>query len=265
MCFCHPGDICLSRRSMMGVGLGAIAFVATGCSTNPETGSNQLILIDDASLTQQSLAAWQDIKTKTPVSKDAALNARLNAVARRIVNATGRGQEPWEFVVFDSPALNAFVLPGGKVGCYRGLMELANFDDELGFVLGHEVGHVSARHAAERYSRAALAEVGVQIAGSALGNSSSAAARQAGGLLGVGVQYGLILPFSRDQETQADRLGVDYMVKAGYDPRASLGVWTKMAAAEKTRTPEWLSTHPLPEERIQNLKNYINQKGYARV
>lgn len=265
MCLCHPFSLGLSRRSMMFLGAGALAFTATSCATNPETGSNQLILIDDASLTQQSLAAWQDIKSKTPVSKDAALNARLNAVARRIVDATGRGAEPWEFVVFDSDDLNAFVLPGGKVGCYRGLMKLANFDDELGFVLGHEIGHVVARHAAERYSRAALAEAGVQIAGSALGNSSSAIARQAGGLLGVGVQYGLILPFSRDQETQADRLGVDYMVRAGYDPRAALGVWTKMAAAEKTRQPEWLSTHPLPEDRIQNLKNYINQKGYAKV
>jgi predicted Zn-dependent protease len=258
----------LPRRELLrGLALGTIALVAPGCATNPETGRSQLVLVDEAQLVQMSLSAWDEQKKKTPVSRDPGLNARLERVGLQIARASGRMNQSWEFVVFDTPEKNAFVLPGNKVGFYRGLMELADKDDHLACVLGHEVGHVTGRHAAERYSRGTAAQLGLELGSVAVGAATqNAQTRQlAMAALGLGVQAGVLLPFSREQETEADRLGIDYMFRAGYDVREALVFWQRMAGSGGSRPPQILSTHPDPISRMEALRAYINARGYAKV
>ena len=229
-----------------------------GCATNPETGRSQLILIDDSQLQQASLQAWAEMRQQTRAWNNAAAQRRLETVGGRIVNAAGRGGQSWEFVLFDSAELNAFVLPGGQVGFYRGLFEICERDDWIAAILGHEVGHVTGRHAAERYSRDAATQAGLQVAGAQLSNNQLAMAA-----LGLGAQFGIQLPFSREQETEADILGLGYMRTAGYDVRQAIPLWQAMAARGGSRQPEFLSTHPDPANRIERIRAYINQQGWG--
>jgi predicted Zn-dependent protease len=240
----------LTRRGLV-AGLGA-AGALTACATNPETGRSQVLLISDSELTQMSVAAWAETKAKTPISKDPRLGARLVSIGTKIQHAAGRGGEAWEFVVFDTPDKNAFVLPGGRVGCYRGLMEFCDNDSQLAAVIGHEAAHVTLRHAAERASQSTLASGVLGVAG--------------GGNLGAaGVQYLLLMPNGRTQESVADRVGVDYMYRAGFDVTQAVRLWEKMGQASGSRSPEFLSTHPSPATRIADIQNYITLKGYART
>lgn len=253
MCEHHSAHSLTRRGLVAGLGLASVgaAGALAGCATNPETGRSQLLLVSDAQLTQMSVSAWAETKSKTPISRDPRLGARLVSVGTKIQNAAGRGGEAWEFVVFDTADKNAFVLPGGRVGCYRGMMEFCDNDSMLAAVLGHEAAHVTAHHAAERASQSTLASGILGAAG--------------GGDLGaVGVQYLLLMPNGRLQESEADRLGVDYMYRAGYDVTQAVRLWEKMAQAGGARSPEFLSTHPSPTTRIADIQNYIALKGYAK-
>src|SRR5262249_33629843 len=147
--------------------------------------------------------------------------ARLERVGMRVVTAAGRGNQPWEFRLFDSVEKNAFVLPANKVGFYRGLYEICEKDDWIACVLGHETGHVTGRHAAERYSREMVTQMGLQMAGAAINSNIARAA------LGMGAQVGLSLPFSREQEAEADIIGIRYMHDAGYDVREAIPFWQR--------------------------------------
>ena len=249
----------MGRRELLLGGLAA-ATVATlgGCATNPETGRSQLILIDDAQLQQAALQAWAQQRTQVRTWNNAAAQARLTRVGSRIVTAAGRGNAQWEFVLFDTPEKNAFVLPANKVGFYRGLYEMCEVDDWMACVLGHETGHVTGRHAAERYSQAMATQVGLTAAGAAIDSNM---ARQA---LGIGAQLGT-LGFSREQESEADILGVNYMHSAGYDVKQAIPFWGRMASSGGSRPPELLSTHPDPANRIAAIRAYINQQGWGPV
>jgi predicted Zn-dependent protease len=198
------------------------------------------------------------VRQQTRTWNNSAAQRRFEAVGRRIVNAAGRGGQSWEFVLFDSPELNAFVLPGGQVGFYRGLYEICERDDWIATVLGHEVGHVTGRHAAERYSREAATQTALQVAGAQINSQLAIAA------LGLGAQVGLSLPFSREQESEADILGLNYMHAAGYDPRQAIPLWQRMSQSG-ARQPEFLSTHPDPANRIERIRAYINQQGWGPV
>lgn len=247
----------LGRRDLLrGLGAGTL-LLASGCATNPETGRSQLILIDEAQLQQASLQAWAEMRQQTRAWNNSAAQRRLESVGRRIVSAAGRGGQAWEFVLFDSAELNAFVLPGGQVGFYRGLYEICERDDWMATVLGHEVGHVTGRHAAERYSRDVATQTGLQVAGQMTDSQLAMAA------LGLGAQFGVQLPFSRDQESEADILGLGYMRSAGYDVRQAIPLWQAMAARGGSRQPEFLSTHPDPANRIERIRAYINQQGWG--
>lgn len=261
----RPTLVDLSRWSRRDIvrGLAGGTLLLAGCETNPYTGREQFTAFapGDAQLAAMALDAWNKQKAETPISRDPAANARLQRVGQRIAGVSGLQNQQWEFVVFDTQEKNAFVLPGGKVGFYKGLMSIAEKDDHIATVLGHEVGHVQGRHAAERYSQGMAAQVGSAIAQqTALGSSQLGMAA-----LGLGLQVGVLLPFSREQESEADRIGVDNMHKAGYDVREAVHFWEIMARQGGSRPPTLLSTHPSPEGRMADLRAYINQRGYAQM
>jgi predicted Zn-dependent protease len=250
----------VGRRDILrGAAAGAATLALGACetTTNPETGRGQFIIIDDASLEQASLQAWAQQLQQERTWNNRTAQTRLERVGQRIVNAAGRGNQPWEFRLFDSPQKNAFVLPARKVGFYRGLYEICERDDWMATVLGHETGHVTGRHAAERYSRAVATQTALQVAGTQINSQLAMAA------LGLGAQVGVLLPFSREQEAEADILGINYMQRAGYTPREAIPFWQRMNSGGGSRPPEFLSTHPDPDNRIQRIRNYINQQGWG--
>ncbi|HLP25080.1 MAG TPA: M48 family metallopeptidase [Acidobacteriota bacterium] len=182
----------------------------------------------------------------------------MTRVGQRIASAVGRDlpSAQWEFVVFDSPEVNAFALPGGKVGVYTGLLNLAASDDELAVVIGHEIAHVTARHGAERMTW----EQGIQMVGGVVGaTAESKLSPQSSNLVklvyGAGTQLAAVLPHSRFQESEADKIGLRYAAKAGYDPRAALTFWAKMnQQSDAPAGPALLRTHPTSEDRIAKLE-----------
>ncbi len=237
-----------------------LGVAGTGaCSTVGE-----FLAPSDSDLVPLAAEAWEQTKKETPISKDAKANARLQAVGRKISAVAPVQNAAWEFVVFDSKELNAFVLPGGKVGFYKGLIDFSDNDDMIAAVMGHEAGHVVARHAALRAGQQSATEIGVALGGAALGGVLSKDQQDAAMMVMTGVgTYGVLLPFSRNNELEADKLGADYMHTAGYDVKQAVRLWEKMGAVSKDRPTEWMSTHPNPETRIKDLKAYITAKGYA--
>lgn len=265
-CACHKihDKKTLSRRDIaIGLATGSLALV-TGCETNSETGRSQLAFIPDGQLAALSLSAWNDVKAKTKISTDTNARNRVASIGGKIAKIVNIPNATWEYEVFDTAEINAFVLPGGKVGVYRGLLDLVQNDAQLACVLGHETGHVTGRHASERMSQGVVAQLGMSAA--QIGASKVAinpeAQKDLVTALGLGVQYGVLMPFSRNQESEADILGLHYMKNAGYDPRESIKLWERMAAAQKTRIPEFLSTHPSEETRIARLKAELVKMGY---
>ncbi|MDI1325379.1 MAG: M48 family metallopeptidase [Brevundimonas sp.] len=230
-----------------------------GCAYNETLGRNQLLIVDDSALTQQSEAAWAEALRTQRVSSDAAGNARIRRVGDRIVQAAGLTDRRWEYALFVSDSPNAFVLPSGKIGVTTGLLALVRNDDQLATVLGHEVGHVIARHAAERYSTTALTNIGLSGVQSAAGDYG----RAAGAIGGLGAQLGFLLPFSRNHELEADRLGVDYLQRAGYKPSEAVALWRLMAQQRQDSNPEFASTHPSDSTRIAALEQYIASRGWT--
>lgn len=220
----------------------------------------------DDQLVQMSAQAWAETKAQTPIWTNAAANRRMQTIGNRISSVVNYPGAEWEFVVFDSDELNAFVLPGGKVGFYRGLLNFADNDDQVAAVLGHEVGHVTARHAAKRIGQQTAASLALQGGQMLLGSTvqmSSETLNMVMAAAGAGVSVGVLMPFSRENESQADLLGADYMHAAGYDVKQSVRLWEKMAAASTSRPQEWMSTHPDPNRRARELEQYIASKGWA--
>lgn len=240
------------------VAVAALAAVLAGCAYNETLGRNQLLIVDDSALTQQSDAAWAEALRTQRVSTDAAANARIRRVGERIVQAAGLTDRRWDYALFVSESPNAFVLPSGKIGVTTGLLALVRNDDQLATVLGHEVGHVVARHAAERYSTTALTSIGLRGVQSAAGDYAQAA----GAIGGLGAQLGLLLPFSRGHELEADRIGVDYLQRAGFRPSEAVALWRLMAAQRQSSTPQFASTHPSDSTRIAALEQYIASRGW---
>lgn len=251
----------LSRRNLL-AGLGASALVV-GCSENAATGRSQFLLVSDEQLAQLSAQAWADVRRQFPPSQDARAQARLDEIGRRVADASGLSGLDWEFVLFDSPEINAFVLPGGKVGFFRGLFDLAGGDEEIAAVMGHEAGHVVARHAAERMSQQIAVQAGVTVASLVLAEDLGAFADEAAAALGMGLVYGVILPYSRQHELEADRLGVGLMAQAAYAPEGAPRFWRRMIerSASGPRPLEWLSTHPADDTRLAALEAEVTRLG----
>jgi predicted Zn-dependent protease len=236
----------------------AAAGLLGGCAYNEALGRNQLLIVDDSAFVQQSEAAWAEALRTQRISTDAAANARIRRVGDRIVAAAGLTDRRWDYALFVSESPNAFVLPSGKIGVTTGLLSLVRNDDQLAAVLGHEVGHVVARHAAERYSTTALASTAIRAGQGLAGDQAQAA----GAIGGLGAQFGLLLPFSRNHELEADRLGVDYLQRAGFRPSEAVALWRLMAAQRQGSAPEFASTHPSDASRIAALEQYIASRGW---
>lgn len=227
------------------------------CATTP-TGRSQMLLVSDGEIERMGATAFEKMRTGGKPSRDAAMNRRADCVTRAIVGQLEPvwRQRPWEVQVFDDASLNAFALPGGKVGVNTGLMGFVGNDDELAVVIGHEIAHVVFRHGAERVSQQFAAGAALELVNAYVGSKGSpAGSQQVLALLGIGAQVGVMLPFSRKHEREADVYGQRLMAQAGYNPAAAATLWQRMAAQQSgPRPPLLLSTHPDPSARAQDLQ-----------
>lgn len=262
----------MSRRAIIsGLAAGSVFPFISGCTTNAATGSSQFLLFGDDQVASMAAAAWTDMKAQTPQTSNTRLKNRVLGIWDRTIKGAAKEghinpNDQWEVAVFDTDDVNAFVMPGNRVGVYRGITELTENDDQISSVLGHETGHVVGKHAAERLSVSTAAQVGLMASQIVVASSDelSKYGTAIGALGGAALQFGVILPYSRKHELQADKLGVDYMHQAGYDVKQSVRLWELMDAQSKgERPPEFMSTHPDPQRRAEELRTYINARGYA--
>jgi predicted Zn-dependent protease len=245
----------MGKQLVIGFAAAAILGTAGACVTSPETGRTQLNLVSDSQMNSMGEEAYQEMLAKSKISKDPALNAAVADIGRRIAQASGVDYD-WEFKVIDDPqTINAFCLPGGKVAVYTGIIPVAKNNAALAAVIGHEVAHATLRHSAERVSQQMVMQMGMTMA--SLTFSDSKHKDTIAGLLGIGAQFGVALPFSRYHESEADRVGLEYMAKAGFDPREAVGLWERMGSAGDGRPPEILSTHPDPIRRAKDLNKHM--------
>lgn len=255
--------ISMSRRDiLMGLAAGTILPVA-GCAQNDALGRSQLQLVSENQIMALSQAAWQDALQRERILRDPGYNRRLQRVGSNMVSATGMSNLDWEFVVIDSDQVNAWVLPNGKVAFYRGILDIMEEDGHIATVMGHEMGHVAARHSAERASQQRASQIGMQIAGALLQQQGVDFNRDMAAALGAGVTYGIIMPYSRQHEFEADRLGVDYMVSAGYQPHHATDFWLAMSSLHQDSGFDFMSTHPSDEARLDAMRAHIAARGYS--
>jgi predicted Zn-dependent protease len=240
-----------------------LAALLFSCATVPEIGRRQLLIVSPADESRMGLTEFQKLKQSTPVSQDAAANALVQRAGRRIAAVSPLPGAQWEFVVFDEPkTANAFCLPGGKVGVYTGILPVTRDEDGLATVIGHEVAHAVARHGGERMSEGLLIEFGGLLLNEAMQKNTEKTRALTMQSYGLGTTVGLMLPHSRQQELEADHLGLIYMARAGYDPRQAIAFWKRFAdyaAGQGGRPLAFLSTHPLDKARIAQLESELPQ------
>jgi metalloendopeptidase OMA1, mitochondrial len=242
--------------------IGLLVVVLSGCDTVPVTGRSQLNIMSTGQEMQLGLTSFNQLKKETPISKDPAANALVQKVGHRIAAVASKDMPgaQWEFVVFESKEANAFCLPGGKVGVYTGILPITKDEAGLATVIGHEVAHAVARHGGERMTEATLLQTGGAILGASISNSDPRMQAAASAAYGFTSQVGVALPHSRAQESEADHIGLIYMARAGYDPRAAVAFWQRFADFEKQQggsTPVFLRTHPTDAKRIQQLSVWM--------
>ncbi|MCO4786125.1 M48 family metallopeptidase [Marinomonas atlantica] len=248
--------------------IGLISTALIACTTSP-TGRKQLVLLPDSQLNEMGVASFTEMKAETPTSESTQATQRVQCVADKIISVLPDNyrKQAWEVVLFNDEQVNAFALPGYKIGVYTGLLDVAENQSQLAAVIGHEVGHVLARHGNERVSTQ-LATSQALALGYQLSGEESATKSLIFQGLGLGAQFGIILPFSRTHESEADFIGLDLMAKAGFDPTESVALWQNMSReGGKSTTPEFLSTHPSHQTRIRDLQQAMPtpQKIYASL
>lgn len=241
-------------RSLMVV---LVALIAC-CRTVPHTGRTQLMLTSSQEENALGLKAFNQYKTKFNRSSNATYNQALASCGKALVAVSGNSEFAWEFTVFDSKTQNAFCLPGGKVAVYSGLMDLMNNEAELAFVVAHEVAHALARHSGERMSWSYLQTLGGSLVASAFQNSMY------NEMYKQGTELGVMLPFSRSDEYEADRMGMLLMAKAGYNPKAAVEFWSRFVGTPNDSFLDGLmSTHPRDVDRIEAMKKNMAEAEAA--
>ena len=242
-----------SLKTVLSVTLAAIVIAA--CSSSP-TGRSQMIFRSDEELAAESARQFAEMRASIPLETDRATIDYVHCVATAVVEVL----EPkyrdldWDMAIFDSEAVNAFAMPGGKIGVMVGILKAADNQDRLAAVIGHEIAHVTARHSNERASRSPVANVGVQVAAILLGGGHGGATYTAYEALNAGAALGIMLPFNRAQESEADVIGLEFMARAGFDPRESVPLWVNMGEGDDDKkVAEFMSTHPSSEKRIESL------------
>jgi len=235
-----------------------VALILAACATAPYTERSQIMLISAGQENQLGAQAFQQILSKEKVLHDPALQAVVDGIGWRIANAAARTDFQWQFVIIDNPKMaNAFALPGGKVAVYTGILPVAKTEGGLAAVMAHEVGHVLARHGGERLSQGLLAQMGAVAVQVGMAGSNPGVVQGVMVAYGLGANVGVLLPYSRLQESEADGIGVILMAQAGYDPREAVQLWQRMAKQDRQAPPEFLSTHPSPGTRIQELERLM--------
>lgn len=242
-------------KGMRRIATGVLALTLAACSQSP-TGRSQLTLFSEEQLEQMGAQSFTQYEQELPVI-GGQVGAYVQCVATAITGELSAG-ETWEVKVFKDDSANAFALPGGHIGVNTGLLDVATNQNQLAAVIGHEVAHVLASHANERVSTQAATQTGLSVLQAAAG-LNGAGGQQLMGLLGMGAKYGIILPFSRSHESEADTLGLNLMAQAGFDPRASIELWQNMSANSQGQPPVWLSTHPSHGQRIEGLQAHMDE------
>ena len=239
------------------------------CAEVPITHREGLHMVSESQLLTLSFQQYEQVLKTSKLSSDQNKIHMVRTVGEKIAKSAeaflkdSGGSDKikeyhWEFnLIEDDKTVNAWCMPGGKVGVYTGILPYAQNEAGLAVVLGHEIGHALADHGNERMSQALLAEMGGMALSVALSQKPRETQDLFMSVFGVGVSVGALLPYSRLHESEADRIGLMLMARAGYDPRESIPFWERMSKERKAGTPEFLSTHPAPESRIENLRNYI--------
>lgn len=259
----------MNRTSLLIAFAAAAAMLA--CKTVPYTGRKNLVLISSDQEAQLGLDAYKEALAKAELSKDAEKTALVKRVGGKLAAAADRPDFEWEFnLIQDDKTVNAWCLPGGKVAVYTGLLPVAKDEAGLAVVMGHEIAHALARHGAERMSQGLMAQAGgvlVDLA-AAMANKPAQTRQLYQQAYGAGVQVGALLPFSRAQESEADRIGLILMAKAGYDPEAAVGFWGRMAKAGGgggEGLEKYLSTHPSHGDRIKEIQERLPEaRGHMK-
>lgn len=237
-------------------GLAAAVLIA-GCARNPATGKNELMLVSESQEIQMGTEYDKEVVASIGLYPDPALQTYIQNLGTRLAATSERTKLPWTFRVVDDPAVNAFAVPGGYIYVTRGILAHLNSEAELAGVVGHEIGHVTARHTASQMSKQQLAGLGLVI-----GSIASSTVERYAGIAGQALSI-LFLKFSRDDENQADELGLRYMGRANYDPRQMAPIFNMLsrvgASSGGGRLPEWLSTHPDPGNRLQHINTMISR------
>jgi len=256
----------------------ALLLLMVGCATVPVTGRKSLNILPDSELLSMSLQEYKDVLKKSKLSNDPAEVQMVKRVGKRIASATeqfftekGMKSEiknyKWEFnLIEDDKVANAWCMPGGKVAVYTGILPITQDATGLAVVMGHEISHAIAKHGNERMSQGLLAQLGAAGLSAALSTNPGATSQIFMAAYGVGANVGVLLPYSRIQESEADHIGLILMAKAGYDPREAIPFWKRMNEKGGNRPPEFLSTHPAPETRIKDIEAKIPEamKYYKR-
>ncbi len=234
--------------------------VLAACAVSP-TGRKQFIFMPESQMVVMGVQSFSQMRDETPPVKDAIINSYVQCVADAITRLpmVQEISADWEVVVFDAPEVNAFALPGGKIGVYKGMLRTAETADQLAAVMGHEVGHVLARHGNERVSQSFAVGQTLSILDNWMAASNSANRQMVMSALGLGSQVGVLLPFGRLQESESDQIGLTLMAQAGFDPRESVKLWQNMGKGGGQQPPQFMSTHPSHDTRINELNKAMPQ------
>lgn len=227
-----------------------ISFLLS-CTTSP-LGRKQLMLLPDEQINAMGVEAFDTIKEETAVAQDSTVNRYVTCITEALLQTFETQNQQWEVTVFESDDVNAFALPGGKVGVYTGLLDVTENQDQLAAVIAHEIAHVLSNHGNERVSQEFAVQSGLDLI-QAITNVQTSTGKTLMGLLGVGVQVGVLLPYSRIQESESDLLGLELMARAGFQPQASIALWQNMEQTHEEQPPEFLSTHPSHTTRMNDL------------